>query len=110
MLAGPRPTDRSRDRLTVSRFSSQAENQTNLNVFPCTTEVVDPALIRLLSSSLPNLGVTPIGGAAPISPIRRLSPHHHSQDLTRSPAASSRGAWPLYARSWSFGGPRYPLT
>ena len=54
MLAGPRPADRYKDRLTVSRFSSQAENQPNLNVFPYTTEVVDPAPIRLVSSSLPN--------------------------------------------------------
>jgi hypothetical protein len=27
MLAGPRPTDRYKDRLTVSRFASQVENQ-----------------------------------------------------------------------------------
>jgi hypothetical protein len=53
MLAGPRPTDRYKDRLTVSRFASQVENQPNLTVFPYTTEVVDPAPIRLLSSSLP---------------------------------------------------------
>jgi hypothetical protein len=52
MLAGPRPTDRYKDRLTVSRFASQVENQPNLTVFPYTTEVVDPAPIRLLSSSL----------------------------------------------------------
>jgi hypothetical protein len=55
MLTGPRPTDRSKDKLTVSRFSSQAENQPNLNVFLHTTEVVDPAPIRLVSSSLPSM-------------------------------------------------------
>jgi hypothetical protein len=53
MLTGSRPTDRSKDRLTVSRFSSQAENQPNLNVFLHTIEVVDPAPIRLVSPSLP---------------------------------------------------------
>ena len=100
-----RSTDRSEDRLTVSRISSQAGNRPNLTVFLHTTEVVDPAPIRLLSSSLPILYSVP-------GPFlkRHLRTEHPIMALRKSAAKGAGRGRPLAVASGGRLRPRGPVV